>query len=100
MVNKYLLVRRTPRGSLVSVQRSGGEKCLIKITNPEDMRDIANLLNYSGIEWRMFKKEPLSYKPMRSRVKPDENWYIEFNFSDLVPVQEVIETKLLGESHR
>lgn len=97
MENRYLLVKRTPRGSLVSIERASEGKCLIKITNPKDMVDISNLLNYAGIEWRMFKKEAPTYKPMRLRVKPDEHWYVEFSFSDLAPVREVIETKLLGE---
>ena len=47
---KYRLVRRTKRGSLITITRQGNEARL-EITNLEDMNDISSLLNATGIVW-------------------------------------------------
>lgn len=69
---KYRLVRRTKRGSLVTIERVG-QKARLEVTNPEDMRDISNLLNASGIQWIMFQE------PTQQFI----GWIIEFDFSEL-----------------
>ena len=65
---KYQLVRRTKRGSLVVIEREGS-KATIDVTNYEDMLDISNLLNASGIKWHTESIEG--------------GRRVEFNFSDL-----------------
>ncbi len=90
MEERWKLVRRTPRGSVVSIESKGREKCLIKVTNMEDMSDITNLLNSSGVTWRSFKKELPIHRPMRKELPRDPNLYIEFDFSDLGPVKDIL----------
>ena len=97
MKDKYILVKRTPRGSLVSIEIGGREKCLIKTTNLEDLKDITDLLNRAGVDFRMFQKEPPPHRPMRREIPIDTNWYIEFNFEDLAPVRDVLVGGLLEE---
>lgn len=99
MEERWKLVRRTPRGSIVSIESKGREKCLIKTTSLEDLRDITRLLDSSGIQWRMFQRESPPYKPMRKRLPRDPNWYIEFDFADLGPVKDFLSPGLLEEGY-
>ncbi len=48
---KYRIIARTKRGSLVVVTRDEDE-AKIEIANFEDMNDISNLLNATGIVWK------------------------------------------------
>ncbi len=90
MAERWKLVRRTPRGSVVSVESTGREKCLIKTSSMEDFLDITKLLNQSGVQWRMFHRETPPHKPMRKKLPRDPNLYIEFDFLDLGPVKDIL----------
>jgi len=76
---KYHLVRRTRRGSLITIERVGN-KAVLEITNYEDMINISNLLNAAGIKWTTHSKEetfiPREKRYGRVRV-------VEFDFSEL-----------------
>lgn len=90
---KYRLVKRTKRGSLVVIHREG-DKAIIEISNMEDMLDISKLLNASGIKWNMesgISKDAWEGTPARSRKprgvsKGYPGHTITFDFGDLEKV--------------
>lgn len=76
---KYSLVKRTRRGSLVTIEKVG-QRALLEVTNLEDMTDISNLLNAAGIKWASTLKEN-TFIPREKRY--GTAWIIEFDFSEL-----------------
>jgi len=72
---RYRLVKRTKRGSLITIEREGS-KAVIDVTNLEDMRDLTHLLDAAGISWNMYQPPELIGK----------GWRIDFNFADLESV--------------
>ncbi len=76
---KYHMVRRTRRGSLVTIERVGN-KAVLEITNYEDMTSISNLLNAAGIKWTMYAKED-TFIPREKRY--GRVLVVEFDFSEL-----------------
>ncbi len=89
---KYRVVRRTRRGSLVTVERVGN-KAVMEITNSDDMRDISNLLNAAGIAWTAEHKES-TFIPREKRY--GSALVVKFNFDELERV--VKELPLMMES--
>ena len=79
---KYWLIKRTRRGSLVTIERVGN-KAVVEVTNYEDMMDISGLLNAAGIKWKGHRKER-TFIPREKRYGP--TWIAEFDFSDLEEV--------------
>ena len=69
---KYLLVRRTRHGSLVTIERKG-TKAVIDITDADDMNRLARLLNTARIAWDLQQPPELVGK----------GWRLVFNFSEL-----------------
>ncbi len=96
---KYRLVKRTKRGSLVVVQRKG-DKATLEIPNLEDMNDISNLLNASGIKWSMqagiskptWEGTPAYLREPRDISGAYRGYTITFDYSDL---EKVIEGRIL-----
>lgn len=90
---KYRLVKRTKRGSLVVIQREG-DKAIIEVPNLEDMLDISKLLNASGIKWDMrsgisksaWEGTPAHLRGSRGVGKGYPGYTVMFNFSDLEKV--------------
>ncbi len=76
---KYHMVRRTRRGSLVTIERVGNN-AVLEITNYEDMTSISNLLNAAGIKWTTYAKED-TFIPREKRY--GRVLVVEFDFSEL-----------------
>ena len=81
---KYRLVKRTKRGSLVTIVRVG-DKADLEITNYKDMLDVSNLLNEAGIEWTTYPKEKV-FIPREKRY--GRVLIVKFDFSELERVVE------------
>ena len=81
---KYRLVKRTKRGSLVTIVRVG-DMAVLEITNYEDMLDVSNLLNEAGIEWTTYPKEKV-FIPREKRY--GRVLIVKFDFSELERVVE------------
>lgn len=96
---KYRLVKRTKLGSLVEIRREG-DKAKIEISNIEDIRDISNLLNATGIKWDMsagisksaWEGMPqwrrIKRGPMSERAGTYPGQTITFDYADLEKVME------------
>ncbi len=81
---KYRLVKRTKRGSLITIARVG-DKAVLEITNYEDMLDVSNLLNEAGIEWTTYPKEKV-FIPREKRY--GRVLIVKFDFRELEQVVE------------
>lgn len=92
---KYRLVKRTKRGSLVVILREG-DKAVLEIPNLEDMNDISNLLNASGIKWSTqsgiskptWEGTPAYLREPRGVGEGYPGVTITFDYSDLEKVME------------
>jgi len=81
---KYSLVRRTRRGSLVVIEKEGN-KAIIDVTDVDDMNDLHKLLTAAHIPYELSQPPKLIGR----------GWRITFNFSDLAKVIEQIKSRLL-----
>ena len=79
---RYSLVRRTTRGSLVAVKRESN-MAYLEVTNFEDMNEISSLLNAAGIQRTTTRKEE-TYIPREKRY--GFAWVVEFDYSELEKV--------------
>ena len=73
--------KTTPRGSAIGISRDSGI-CYVGVACPEDMTDLSNLLNASGIQWDMYIGTSRTGHPW-PRYKA---WVVQFNYSDLEQV--------------
>ncbi len=87
---KYRLVKRTKRGSLIVVYREG-DRAELEIPNMEDMEDISNLLSASGIKWESrsgisknaWEGTPAYLRTPRGISKGYPGRTVMFDYSDL-----------------
>lgn len=99
---KYRLVKRTKRGSLVVIQREGG-KATLEVANIEDMMDISRFLRVSGIKWDIqsgisksaWEGVPVYLRMPRGMGKGYPGYTITFDFSELERIVSPLEKEIL-----
>lgn len=71
-------------GSLVTITREGNQ-ALLEVTNPDDMKNISDLLNALKIEWKTHRKET-AFIPREKRYGPV--LVVEFDFEKLETIMD------------
>jgi len=96
---KYRLVKRTKRGSLVVIEREG-DKAKLEIPNLKDSRDISNLLSTAGIKFdssggiskNAWEGAPVGLRTERGVMAKKSGTYpgltLTFDFADLEKVMQ------------